>query len=176
MTPREIGSRLLNLLKIGRVTLVDDGGPAQKLQVKLPSVGADGSPLGEYYRLGEFGHASSPPIGSEVVLASLWGNRTHGLVVATNHQASRPTGLSAGDSMLYSARGQRVWLANGQLVVDGGGLPIVVQNFASCTVQGDLHVTGDVIARSATSPISLATHLHPLQGPGAPETGAPLEQ
>ena len=176
MTPREVAARLLNVIKLARVTMVDDSRTAQTVQVKLPTVGPDGNPLAAYPRFSDYGFTSSPPVGSEAVVASLWGDRTHGMVVATNHQASRPTGLSADDTMLYTARGQRVWLAAGKMIVDGGGLEIVVQNFSSCTVNGDLNVTGDVIANSATAPVSLTRHLHPLQGPGVPQTGAPLPE
>lgn len=147
MNPREVASRLLNLIKIARVTMVDDSRTAQTLQVKLPSVGADGNPLAEYPRLAEFGFSSRPPIGSDAAVVALWGNRTAGLVVATNHQPSRPTGLGDGDAQVYSVRGQRVWLAVGSTVHDGGGLPIAFCDYGeTATFDAGLTTTGPLAA------------------------------
>ena len=170
-------SRLLHLVSAGRITVVDDSGPVQKLQVS-ERPGSDGS-LGVtdgVLRVAQFGFTSSPPLKSEVVLLRLWGNRTLTLALATSHQPSRLRNLNSGDTAVHDVRGAYMWWQAGGLVVDGAGLPMAVRNVGALTVMGDLKVTGDVIAQSAGDSISLAQHLHPLQGPGSLETGAPLPE
>ena len=179
-------ARLLHLVSAGRITVVDDTGAIQKLQVQ-ERPGADGSKAvaDGVLRVAQFGIASSPPIGSEVVLVRLWGNRTLTLAIATNHQPSRLKNLQAGDSSVYYQRGAYLWFQYGQQVLDAAGGDVVVQNAAQVTIKATqvllvdaptLNCTGDVVADCNGAPVSLAKHLHPLQGPGAPETGAPLPQ
>ena len=164
---RELVSRLLHLVSAGRITVVDDSGSVQKLQVS-ERPGSDGS-LGltdGVLRIAQFGFSSSPPISSEVVLIRLWGNRTLTIAIGTSHQPSRPKNLSAGDAQLYSVRGQRVWLSNGTLIIDGAGQAIVLQNFTTCTVKGDLAVTGAISADGlVTSATGFAVGTTPLTVP-----------
>jgi phage gp45-like len=170
---RNVVARLLHAVSLGRITIVDDTGSIQKLQV-TGAPGSDGAQGVEdgVYRVAQFGLASNPPITSEVLVLHLWGNRTLSIAIGTNHQPSRLKNLGAGDSALYDVRGAYAWFKDDGLVIDAAGLAITVQNFSSCTVKGDLHVTGDVIADSEGSPISLVNHVHGLSG--GPTTTAPI--
>ena len=136
----------------GRVTFSDDSRSAQLLQVKLnDSETRDDTP-----RIAEFGLTSRPPDGSDVLVVFLGGDRSKGVVVATAHQASRPKGLLAGETMLYDLWGKSVHLTKaGGIVVEAQGAPVTVNNATTVTINAAdsvelvtplLHVTGDIMA------------------------------
>ncbi|WP_413052131.1 phage baseplate assembly protein V [Pseudomonas bubulae] len=136
----------------GRVTFSDDSNSAQLLQVKLnDSETRDDTP-----RIAEFGLTSRPPDGSDVLVVFLGGDRSKGVVVATAHQASRPKGLLAGETMLYDLWGKSVHLTKaGGIVVEAQGAPVTVNNATTVTINAAdsvelitplLHVTGDIVA------------------------------
>ena len=136
----------------GRVTFSDDSRSAQLLQVKLnDSETRDDTP-----RIAEFGLTSRPPDGSDVLVVFLGGDRSKGVVVATAHQASRPKGLLAGETMLYDLWGKSVHLTKaGGIVVEAQGAPVTVNNATTVTFNAAdsvelvtplLHVTGDIVA------------------------------
>ena len=136
----------------GRVTFSDDSRSAQLLQVKLnDSETRDDTP-----RIAEFGLTSRPPEGSDVLVVFLGGDRSKGVVVATAHQASRPKGLLAGETMLYDLWGKSVYLTkDGGIVVEAKGAPVTVNNATTVTINAAesveldtplLHVTGDIVA------------------------------
>ena len=136
----------------GRVTFSDDSRSAQLLQVKLnDSETRDDTP-----RIAEFGLTSRPPDGSDVLVVFLGGDRSKGVVVATAHQASRPKGLLAGETMLYDLWGKSVYLTKaGGIVVEAQGAPVTVSNATTVTINAAdsvelvtplLHVTGDIVA------------------------------
>lgn len=136
----------------GRVTFSDDSRSVQLLQVKLnDSETRDDTP-----RIAEFGLTSRPPDGSDVLVVFLGGDRSKGVVVATAHQASRPKGLLAGETMLYDLWGKSVHLTKaGGIVVEAKGAPVTVNNATTVTINAAdsvelvtplLHVTGDILA------------------------------
>lgn len=115
----------------GRVTLSDDSKTAQILQVKLnDSETRDGTP-----RIAEFGFTSRPPLGSDVLIVFLGGDRSKGVVVATAHQASRPTNLQEGEAMVYDLWGKSIYLTkSGGIIVDAKGTPVTVNNSTTVTI------------------------------------------
>jgi phage baseplate assembly protein V len=122
--------RIQMMFSRGRVTYVDDSGPVQKLQVRLSGLETSDGRL----RMQEFGFTSSPPIGTDVLGLHISGDRSAGTVFATNHQQSRPTGLVAGETMLYSQDGKHVYLtASGGIVVEAKGQDVVVNDAANVT-------------------------------------------
>lgn len=140
----------------GRVTFSDDGKSAQLLQIKLnDSETRDGTP-----RIAEFGLTSVPPNGSDVLMVFLAGDRSKGVVVATGHQASRPLGLAAGETMLYDLWGKSIYLTkDGGIVIEAQGAPVTVNHATVVTinasdrvmmntplleVSGDIHAGGNV--------------------------------
>lgn len=136
----------------GRVTFSDDSKSAQLLQVKLnDSETRDGTP-----RIAEFGFTSRPPTGSDVVIVFLAGDRTKGVVVATAHQASRPTNLQEGESMVYDFWGKSIYLTESDgIIVEAGGTPVTVNNATVVTISAAqevqmntpvLRVSGDIEA------------------------------
>lgn len=149
-------SRLWRRLQLvtswGRVTQRDDSKTAQGLQVKLNDAETkDGVP-----RVAEFGFTSNPPDGSDVVVVFMGGDRSKGVVIATNHQASRPTGLLPGETKLYDQWGKFIHLTKeGGIVVQAGGAPVTVNNATAVTINASdsvvmntprLKVSGDIEA------------------------------
>lgn len=84
--------RLLSLVGRAKVTTSDDAGPIQTLQGKFNDLEViDGMP-----RAAEFGFASRLPAGTDLVVVFLNGDRSNGVVLGTNHPASRPRNLAEG--------------------------------------------------------------------------------
>lgn len=131
--------RVRGLFGRGRVTFVDDSGSVQQMQVRMSGLVTADNRL----RVPEFGFTSNPPIGSDALVLHVAGDQSVGAVVATNHQPSRPTGLKAGESMLYSQDGKQIYLtASGGIVVTAQGQDIVVNQARNVTVNcsGDFTV------------------------------------
>jgi phage baseplate assembly protein V len=148
---REIWRRVRLIVGRGRLTLSDDSKTAQLLQVQLNSLEVrDQTP-----RLAEFGFTSRPPVGSDVVMLFLGGNRSNGVAIATGHQPSRPKNLTEGEVMLYDLWGKHVYLkADGSIEVDVKDGPVVVNNATQVTINASskircvtprLECTGDII-------------------------------
>jgi phage baseplate assembly protein V len=140
----------------GRVTTSNDAGNAQMLQLRLSDLELrDATP-----RIAEFGFSSRPPVGSDVVLVFVGGDRSNGIVIATGHQASRPTGLEVGESIVYDFFGKFIRLTEGDgILIEANGSPVTVNNATTVTVNastevvmntpklrvnGDIEATGDV--------------------------------
>jgi phage baseplate assembly protein V len=182
----------------GRVTYTDDSGPVQKMQVRLSGLETSDGRL----RMVEFGFTSNPPVGTDVLALHISGDRGAGTVFATNHQQSRPKGLSAGESMLYSQDGKQVYMtASGGIVVEAKGQDVVVNDARDVTwnLSGKLKIvapggvefdtplvesTGDIQDKSATNGDTMATmrsdyngHKHPIvniqTGGSTIDTGTP---
>ncbi len=126
---RDVLSRVRSLFGRGRITLVDDTGPAQIVQVRMNGLEV---PDGRF-RVPEFGFSSNPPIGSDALMLHIAGDRSAGAVVGTNHQTSRPRGLAPGESILYSEDGKSVYLKNGSIVVEAKGQDVIVNDAANVT-------------------------------------------
>ena len=149
-------NRLLHMLGLGRVTLVDETGPMAIAQVEQTPLGADHPlVLDQLKRWTQFGDASVPPLGSEVLLVALGGLRGQTMVIASNHQPTRPRNMKPGDRRIYDVRGAMIDFSEAGMVIDAAGLPVTIRNYSTLTAQGDLHVTGDVISRSGGTPVSL---------------------
>lgn len=145
-----MGRRVQAMIGRGRVTVSNDAGSVQVLQLRLgPIEVRDSTP-----RLAEFGFTSRPPSGSDAVLVFLGGDRTNGVVVATGHQESRPTGLEEGESMVYDQFGKFIHLTkDGGVIVQANGGPVTVNNATTVTINAAakvrmvtplLEVTGDI--------------------------------
>ncbi|WP_186200659.1 phage baseplate assembly protein V [Burkholderia gladioli] len=130
-----IFDRIRNLFGRGRVTLVDDSGPVQIVQLRMNGLEV---PAGRF-RVPEFGFSSNPPIGSDALALHVAGDRSAGAVVGTNHQESRPRGLAPGESMLYSQDGKCIYLKDDVIVIEAKGQNVVVNDAANIT----LNCSGD---------------------------------
>lgn len=180
---------LANLIGIGRTTRIDDSGELQLHQVTEGAVGngfAD-RVTDDVRRVSEFGFASVPPIGAEVLVLRRLSQRVLSLVIGTSHRPSRPRGLQPGDAGLYDVRGAKVMLTANGLAIDCARLPVVLTNTTDVTVTASgkvrieastLEVTGDVISRADGAHVSLnalrdayAAHKHGLVKAGTDTSG-----
>lgn len=126
----------------------------------------------------EYGFASVPLPGTEVLIAFRSGNRDDGVVIASADRRTRPSDLERGEVALYHASGSRVLLrANGDVVVESATQ--VVLSTPSTRIEGDLEVTGDVTDQAESGGLSMATmralynvHSHPSGSPATPQMGA----
>jgi phage baseplate assembly protein V len=114
----------------GRVRFVNDAGVVQVMQVQMNGLETPDN----RYRVAEFGFTSNPPNDSDVVALHVAGDRSAGVVLGTNHQPSRPTGLQPGETMLYSEDGKYVYMtASGGIVVEAKGQDVVVNDARDVT-------------------------------------------
>jgi phage baseplate assembly protein V len=172
--------RLWMVVGRGKITNVDDSGPIQVVQIKL---GAD-EVRDRTRRVVEYGLAGNPPDGTDGVMICIGGDRSNGVVIATNHQPSRMTGLRPGEVAIYDNQGQSVYLTRGGIVVNGAGLPLTVNNTPTVTVNastkvmlntpeldvsGQIKAGGDVTDNAASGGKSMAqmrsiydSHGHPV--------------
>lgn len=181
-------TRLKNLIGIGRVTTVDDSGELQTMQV---TEGAAGSGfidrvLDKVRRVSEFGFASVPPIGSEIVMLRRGGDRSCSLVVATSHRPSRPREMQPGDAALYDVRGAIIKLTADGIVIEAAGQPVMIGGASKVTIDapeveltGALRVAQEITALTGGSPVAVGAmrdaynaHRHTGVSAGSATSGA----
>ncbi|MDE8559054.1 phage baseplate assembly protein V [Pantoea vagans] len=142
------------MLGIGKVTGMKDTGPAQTLQYR------NAIEVMTAARLAEFGFSSGPPVGSDVVVAFLGGDRSNPVVIATNSKAYRHTGLKSGETVIYDQWGQFIKLTEHGITVEANGQPVTVSRATVVTITGTEEViadtpvfkcTGDIIDNSDTN-------------------------
>lgn len=172
---------LTNLIAGGRVTLTDDTGDLQKLQITEGAIGTgmEDRIVDGVRRLAEFGFASVPPLDSEVVMIRQGGDRGQSIVIATNHRASRMKNLKPGDAAIHDVRGARVILTEAGIEISCAGLPLVIKQASKVRIEADLlEVTGDIVSRADGTKVSLnalrdayAAHKHLGVQPGTGVSG-----
>lgn len=183
----------MTLVNLSRVLVVDDTqGPVQWIQIDLGPNDPTGVSLGirdKTPRVGEYGLASNPPAQSHAVVLTTGGDRTNSVVIATNHQQSRPTGLQPGESALYNGIAvTRILLGANEITVEANGQDITVNNAGTVTlncsaglqVNGWLKVSGDITDNTAAGNAVTVKqhrddyneHTHPDVQSGGSSTGA----
>jgi phage baseplate assembly protein V len=136
----------------GRINVSNDTGPVQFVQATLgPLEVRDATP-----RVAEFGFSSRPPPGTDVVLVFVGGDRSNGIVIATGHQASRPTGLEEGETIVYDLFGKYIKFTKaGGIVVEANGSAVTINDATTVTINAStkvqmntplLQVSGNIVA------------------------------
>ncbi|MFP8757161.1 phage baseplate assembly protein [Klebsiella grimontii] len=151
---RHIANRIASMLGVGRVTAMQDGGGTQSVQYQTPLEVASA------HRLAEFGFSSGLPVGTDVVLAFLGGDRSNPVVIATNHQGYRHSDLSPGETVMYNQWGLYIQLTEDGISIDAKGQDVTINNAKNLTatateqvklITPKLLVTGDVIDNCETN-------------------------
>ncbi|WP_228727473.1 phage baseplate assembly protein [Klebsiella sp. RHBSTW-00215] len=151
---RHIANRIASMLGVGRVTAMQDGGGTQSVQYQTPLEVASA------HRLAEFGFSSGLPVGTDVVLAFLGGDRSNPVVIATNHQGYRHSDLTPGETVMYNQWGLYIQLTEDGISIDAKGQDVTVNNAKNLTatateqvklITPKLLVTGDVIDNCETN-------------------------
>lgn len=133
--------RILLVIGGGRIKTGSDGGPVQLQQVRM----SEFETVDNLPRLAEYGFQSMPPAESDCVLVFVGGNRTDGVIIATGNQQFRMRSLAPGEVSISDNLGQSVYLTQAGIVVNGGGLPVLVTNAPSITLDAPtVHATGNV--------------------------------
>ncbi|CAN5788744.1 phage baseplate assembly protein [soil metagenome] len=145
----------------GRITYVDDSGPVQKLQARFGQLEiVDNMPAPH-----DYGYTSNPPLNSDIFANFLGGNRKNGIVIAIGNQTYRMKNLKSGEVAIYDNIAQSVYLTQAGIVVNGGGLPVTINNTPKVTINASaevdlntpiLKVTGDIIDNSGTNTHTIA--------------------
>lgn len=134
--------RVRNAVASARVTLLNDGGPSQRLQLRF----TDAWVQDDVPRVAEYGFSSVPPAGADVVAVCLGGDPTAAIVIATQHQAYRLKALATGEVAISDDKGQRVYLSAAGIVIDSGTLPVQINAGGGLTINGNVSITGTVSA------------------------------
>lgn len=170
-------ARINNMFAISRSTRdPDDTGPIQTLQMRLSALELHDAVM----RVQDYGLASVPPVGTDIMTLFMSGDRGRGIAFAAGNQTSRPRGMGVGDSCLYDSRGHRVQLQDGNILVDANGSTVTVENATTVVVRADtkvrfetplLEVTGEIRDRCDTDGITAEAfrnlyniHTHPVPG------------
>lgn len=167
---------------------VDDSGAEQQLELSA-HVGGRRPKIPVHY---PFGFAAAvPPNGAFTYVVANGADQSDLFAMPpSNPSAARLGGLSEGESCLYDAVGQKIWLRGGRIVqVDAhtqmnikvGGTVIMQVAASGVTIQGDLSVTGNVAVKGEVvakgdvqaGSISLETHTHSGVKAGSDKTGGP---
>ncbi|HHY2907329.1 TPA: phage baseplate assembly protein domain-containing protein, partial [Enterobacter roggenkampii] len=109
---KHAATRIAGMLGIGRITAMKDGGVVQSIQYQTPLEVASAP------RMAEFGFSSGLPSGTDVVLAFIGGDRSSAVVIASNHQGFRHTGLKAGETVMYNQWGLNILLTEKGIFLD----------------------------------------------------------
>ncbi|MBG1738768.1 baseplate assembly protein [Klebsiella quasipneumoniae] len=136
------------MLGVGRITAMKDDGGTQSVQYQTPLEVASA------HRLAEFGFSSGLPAGTDVVLAFLGGDRSNPVVIATNHQGYRHSGLKSGESVMYNQWGLNILLTEDGVFIDAKGKNVEVNNATTVTINASDSIlantpmfkcTGDIV-------------------------------
>lgn len=161
--------RLYSMVGCGQIQIVDDTKQIQYVQVLVsPLETIDGVP-----RAAEYGFTSNPPSGSDCVVVFAAGDRSDGVVVGTNHKASRLKNLQPGEVGIYNNQGASIVLkANGDILI--ASTTKVEVSAPQLKVDGDIVATGNIsdLTRSmAADRAKYNAHVHPGVTAGAASTG-----
>lgn len=140
--------RIAGMLGIGRITSQKDSGEIQSAQYQTPLEVASAP------RMADFGFSSGLPVGTDVVIAFIGGDRSSPVIIASNHQGYRRTGLNEGETAIYNKWAMEVLLTEKGVFIDAKGKDVEVNNATNVTINASegilantpiLKCTGDII-------------------------------
>ncbi|STA84249.1 phage baseplate assembly protein domain-containing protein [Citrobacter youngae] len=140
--------RIAGMLGIGRITSQKDSGEIQQAQYQTPLEVASAP------RMADFGFSSGLPVGTDVVIAFIGGDRSSPVIIASNHQGYRRTGLNEGEAAIYNKWAMEVLLTEKGVFIDAKGKDVEVNNATNVTINASegilantpvLKCTGDII-------------------------------
>ncbi len=134
---RRLWHRVQAIVARARLLLADDAGPVQLMQVRI--IGDEVK--SDVPRMADYGFVSMPPAGADVVLVFLSGERSSGIVIATNHQTFRMRNLADGEVAIHDNKGRFVHLSTAGIHVQGNADPITVQTTSDITATAGGNIT-----------------------------------
>jgi phage baseplate assembly protein V len=137
------------------VTLVHDAHKMQELQLRVLA----GETLDGIERFQNFGHTSRPLAGAEAVVLAAGGQRAHTIAVVVDDRRYRPTDLAEGESQVYNAFGEYVYLKeDGTLAINARSKVHVTapEVVADCDT-AKVNATDSVTVDTATATVKAST-------------------
>lgn len=154
-------ARIWNALAAGIVSAIDDTGTVMRLQIKVGPWEIHTLPAPQ-----QFGFSSVPPLESDVAAHYVAGDRSNGVITATNHQPTRPTGKNPGESQMHDAFGKYIYLTeDGGIVINANGSDVTVNGAETLTMNAaekivantpSFQCTGDIIDNTGTNEQTMA--------------------
>lgn len=149
--------RVLNLIARGVIKAVKDSGGLQRLQMTLLAE----ETANDIERIQEYGFASNPKDGAEGLALFLGGDRSHGVVIATDDRRYRMK-VSPGKVAIYDDEGQYVYIKTGGVVEVKANTKVLAtaplfETSSNAKIGGNLevvgtsHLTGTVTADAAVT-------------------------
>lgn len=112
----QLANRLNMMLARGVLVATTDEGGIQTMQMAL----LEGELADDVERFQNYGVSAVPPPGGDALIAFVSGNRDHGVCLAVNDRASRPTSLKPGEVVLYNDKDCFVSLnTDGDVEIEG---------------------------------------------------------
>jgi phage baseplate assembly protein V len=151
---RRLWHRVQALVARGRLPLIDDSGPVQLAQARI--IGDEVKD--QIPRMAEYGFVSSPPENSDAIILFMAGERSMGVIIATNNQTFRMRNLATGEVAIHDNKGRFVLLGAAGIHVQGNADPVLVETTGTITANAG----GDIDATSTGGGINLtaATTIH----------------
>jgi len=144
-------NKIRNMLARGIVQLIKDSNGVQLAQVTLMADEVSD----DLDHPQEYGFTSLAPANSECLAAFFGGEREHGTIITVYNRSARPkTILQVGDAMIYDNRGNKIWIKNGEILIEHATKITIKAPLTE--VQGSLKVTGTI---EATGQISSAADI-----------------
>ena len=145
--------RIQLMLGHGRIQIGNDSGMVQVHQVQF----AGNDVCDEVPRLTEYGFTSMPKPGCQALVVFIGGDRSNAAIVATNDDNARLKNLQVGEVAVYDDLGQSVYLTRTGIVINGGGLPVSINNTPSIKHDGveigKTHVHGGVTSGGSVTSV-----------------------
>lgn len=171
---RELGGRVMMMVARGVLRGVSDRSGRQQLQVELlKDELRDGVERMQNYGM------TSHPLGGDVAVVFLGGNREKGIVLAVDDRRYRLS-LEPGEVALYDDLGNRIELLRDMLKVTAvqhlEATAPTMKIIADVSIEGTLTVTGDVATTGAlhnNGKLVGSSHTHSGVTAGPANTGAP---
>jgi len=167
-----------------KILATNDSGPIHQVQIRgFANEVIDNVKVAQLY-----GFSSHAQPGSDAVAVFNAGDRSAGMIVATNNQKARLRNLKPGEVAIYTDEGDSVIMQRGKIVQVNCGAQVIVTtplvtvnaNQKVRMVTPRLEVTGDIIDHCDTQSHTAAnmrtiynTHTHPGIQSGSANTGQP---
>lgn len=144
-----VSRRLRLMVGRGVVTTISDAGKIQVAQVQL----LDGEVRDGIEILHQYGCTSIAPGQPEGLYFSVGGDRDHGVMICVADRQFRLKEIAPGEVALYDDINQKIHLTRDGIVIDGAGLPLIVQNTPIVTIKAETKIRAETPLLECTGEI-----------------------
>lgn len=149
---RDLHRRIMSAFGIGNIRATTESEALQTAQIELST----GEKRDRTLNLGHYGFFSRPHAGAEMVMISISGDRDKGIIIATGDQRYHLQ-MADGEVAIGDDLGQKVHLTRAGMILDGAGLPVIIQNTPMITADTPLfRCTGDIQDNYETNDVTMA--------------------